>query len=60
MLGSPQISQSDSRLMIEKKTGVDDFMNEVRNYVTGIPAGNGPGRCGTWGLRVPTRCRNAH
>ncbi len=23
-------------------------------------AGNGPGRCGTWGLRVPPRCRNAH
>src|SRR5919198_5146493 len=20
------------------------------------PSGNGPGRCGTWGLRVPARC----
>ena len=24
-----------------------------------VSAGNGPGRCGKWGLRVPSRCRNA-
>jgi putative transposase len=24
------------------------------------PTGNGPDRCGMWGLRVPARCRSAH
>ena len=23
---------------------------------TSAPSGNGPGRCGTWGLRAPARC----
>src|SRR6516164_6530065 len=23
------------------------------------PSGNGPGRCGTWGLRAPARCTTA-
>jgi hypothetical protein len=23
-------------------------------------AGNGPGRCGNWGLRVPSCCRSVH
>ena len=30
-----------------------------RNANTSIPSGNGPGRCGMWGLRAPARCTTA-
>jgi putative transposase len=28
----------------------------ARGAKTSAPSGNGPGRCGTWGLRAPARC----
>src|SRR5207244_5070028 len=31
-------------------------LGEARRASLSVQAGNGPGRCGTWGLRAPARC----
>ena len=36
-----------------------EFAAKLKEQSFSVHAGNGPGRCGTWGLRAPARCSTA-